>query len=175
VYLPLFTINRWAGAARHFDLDRDRCEAMPFRLFLDGFDDGVGQLKLNDLEVGFADYDLGSLAMGTGQSAWEIAVDYTDMVDETYFLEGCEDAIDANYVDFSATADDFLVDGIGAESGARVGQGSDDLHARHGDSVAGVSEFTEGVILISFRFGYWRYRSHVGSILRPSLFHGDTC
>jgi len=88
-------------------------------------------------------------------------------------LEGCEDAIDANYVDFAPRTDDFLVDRVRAESGVCVGQRSDDLHARHRNAISGGAQLSKGVILVGFCFVDGCNGCHVSSILGPSLFHGD--
>ena len=140
-------------------------------LIVHRFDDRVGQFNLDYVQAGLANDDLGTLAMGPGKAAREVAVDHADVVDQTDFLEGCENPVDANNVDFASGADDFFVNGVGAQSGVGIGKRTDDLDARHGDSVAGRSQLSQCVLFVCLRFVHRCYSCHIMGILRTSLFH----
>lgn len=75
-------------------------------------------------------------------SAGEVAIDDTDVVDQTDFLQGSQDSIDADDIYLSTCIDDLLMDGIGAERLVGVAERSDYLNTRHRDSVPGGSQLS---------------------------------
>jgi len=119
--------------------------------------------------------DLRTTGVGIRGSRREVAIDDSDVMDQAHLLQCRKDSIDADNIDLATLADDFLVDGIGAERGPCVRQSTNDLDTGHGDAEPCISQFRQSVLFVKARLLKRGVVESGSGLFGSSFFHLSKC
>ena len=118
-------------------------------LIFNGSQQRIWEVQLHDFACLLEYHHLRLFGVAIVHATREVTVHDTDVVNESHFLKGGEDSIDADHVDLAPASHYLLMNGIGAECGLCIGERANHLDSRHGDSITRGSQLLQRVLFIS--------------------------